>query len=124
MKEKREKKATNEMDKLVETLLLKGKDLTESDIETAFPGLSSDISDIIVDISKSSQCMIDRECTHIWYNKDSCKQDVYTGAFVDFKRKKYIIEYWFHDSPEDTHFSELFPKQVITDIIRGDMILS
>ncbi len=123
--EKREKKKTREMEKTVGDLISQ-ENVTECDITTAFPELNSDNSDIIINICKSPERMIDRECKHIWYDNETCKNVVYCGAFVDYKRNKkypkYTIEYWLHDSPEDTHQLQLSPKQVISDIILGDMI--
>ncbi len=125
--QKKEKKQT----KLVETVAAKfasqGQELTAAIVKSEFPSLDSEKVDQVVQICHAPNSIIGRECTHLWYDEENCQWDLYYGSIKSLKGRKYIkfiVEYWFPDSPEDSHDAVLMIKQIIADLILGDLVFT
>ena len=125
--QKKEKKTT----RLVEAVALKfatqGKELTAAAVKSEFPSLDSEKVDQVVQICHTPSSIIGRECTHLWYDEENCKWVLYSGSILSVRGKKHIkftVEYWLPDSPEDSHDSPLMIKQIVADLILGDLVFT
>ncbi len=122
--QKKQKKETNQIQKKVKELFGQHKirELTLSDVENEFPSASPTTVSLAIQICHTPASIVGKDCTHLWYDEEMCKWDLYCAGAVEYSRNKFTMEYWFPGSPEDSHEAYLTPVEIVTDLILGDLV--
>ena len=123
---KKESKKTKEMEKRVAKFFTSGK-VTVADLESDFSSISPEVLQLTAELCNDPENIIGKEFTHLWYDKEKCNVEVYTGSVLEYTagkngNGKFIMEYWFADCPEESHESVLKHKEVVSDLLLGDLL--
>ncbi len=131
---KKQKKQTKSMEQKVAPFLKADSNVTVADIEREFPTASPESIQLAVQICRDPEGFIAKDCTHLWYDKDECRVEVYSGNVSEYSTKKvkvkgesqikgyFTMEYWFPDSPEDTHSAILTTSELLADLLLSDLL--
>lgn len=125
--QKKVKKRTTAVEKIAQQFADRGKELTADRIKSEFPSLDPEIIEQVIQICHTPSSLQGHECTHLWFDKTKCEQHLYCGSVMSVRGRKHIkfeVEYWFPDSPEDSHVSLVLIKELIADLILGDLVFA
>ncbi len=122
---KKETKKTKQMEKKVAKFIAQGEKVTMESIASEFPEATPEAVQFAVQVCHDPESITGKECTHLWTDKVKCQMEVYTGNVFEYlggKKKMFTVEYWFPESPEDSHMSELTATEIVSDILLGDLL--
>ncbi len=122
--EKKQKKETNQAERKAAKFLAQCQKLTQSDVEMEYPSLSAETVRHTVEICHSPASIMGKEFTHLWFDNEKCKWDLYCGSVIEYTQKEFTMEYWLPGCPEDSHEAFLPPKHVVADLILGDLVFT
>ncbi len=124
---KKENKKTKEMEKRVAKFFTSDKEVTVADLESEFSSISPEVLELTAELCNDPENIIGKEFTHLWYDKEKCNVEVYIGHVLKYTagkngNGKFIMEYWFADCPDESHESVLKHKEVVSDLLLGDLL--
>ena len=123
---KKQTKQTRQMEQKVAKFVAPGNTTTVSDLENEFPTTTPHVLQLAVQLCQDPEGIIGKDCTHLWYDKVKCEMEVYCGSVFEYtskgKKQFFTLEYWLPGCPEDTHRADLTPKQLLSDLLLGDLL--
>ncbi len=131
---KKEKKKTRLAETKVAHFVKPDSNVTAPDIEREFPTASPEAVQLAIQIVQEPDSIIAKDCTHLWYDKDNCTVEVYSGNVFEYSTKKvkvkgevqikgyFTMEYWLPDCPEDSHRAVLTSTELLADLLLSDLL--